>query len=57
MYFVIEMAELFRSYLIYIVKRSYPFGGVTSRWQKCDVSALPSPDGVFISKCTNIYSQ
>jgi len=37
MYFVIEMTELFRSYLICIVKCSYPFGGVTSGWQECDV--------------------
>jgi len=56
MYFVIEMTNLFWSYLICIVKCSYPFRGVTFRWQECDLFALPPPDGVFISKRTGICS-
>ena len=51
------MTELFRSYLICILEYPYSFGGLTSGRQEYDVSAIQSPDDVFISERTCIYPQ
>ena len=49
-----KVTELFRSYMICVMKCSYLFGSLTFGLQEYDMSAIPSPDGVFISKRTYI---